>query len=84
MASVSTIRKTAPVAPPVTAAAVDAFFQDISRAIMGASQPKQAKVHNYFDEIPLAPPPSPVSFAIDSNGKTATKKYEKILSLSLE
>ncbi|KAJ5195191.1 uncharacterized protein N7498_008629 [Penicillium cinerascens] len=85
MASVST--KTAthlPVAPPTTADSFAAYSEDIARAIMTATGPKPIKLHNFIDELPPAPPPSPVSFAIDSNGKTNGKKHSKVPSMSLE
>jgi hypothetical protein len=85
MASIST--KTAthlPIAPPTTAEAFAAYSEDITRAIMTATSPKPVKLHhNFIDELPPAPPPSPVSFAIDSNGKTG-KKHSKVPSMSLE
>lgn len=85
MASVST--KTAthlPVTPPTTADSFAAYSEDIARAIMTASSPKPVKLHNFIDELPPAPPPSPVSFAIDSNGKPNGKKHSKVPSMSLE
>jgi hypothetical protein len=86
MASIST--KTAthlPVAPPTTAEAFAAYSEDISRAIMTAAGPKPAKLHhNFVNELPPAPPPSPVSFAVDSNGKPNSKHHAKIPSMSLE
>lgn len=86
MASIST--KTAThltVAPPTTAEAFAAYSEDITRAIMTAAGPKPAKLHhNFINELPPAPPPSPVSFAIDSNGKPNSKQHSKIPSMSLE
>ncbi|KAJ5387355.1 hypothetical protein N7509_009896 [Penicillium cosmopolitanum] len=76
MATIST-PNTLTLSPPTTAR--DAFSQDISRAFMGsASKPK------FHDTLPPAPPPSPVSLAIDSTGKATKSKHEKIPSLSLE
>lgn len=86
MASVSTKTATPlPVAPPTTAEALASFSEDISRAIMSSTSPKPTKLHQTLDdELPPAPPPSPVSFAVDSNGKTNNQKREKIPSMSLE
>lgn len=87
MASVSAKTATPlPVAPPTTAEALASFSEDIARAIMTSSSPKPTtKLHPIFDdELPPAPPPSPVSFAVDSNGKTDRQKREKIPSMSLE
>ncbi|KAJ5102831.1 hypothetical protein N7532_003360 [Penicillium argentinense] len=79
------ITNTKPSLPPNTGKSLGNFEQDISRAIMGSytSHPKPAKL---FETMPPAPPPSPVSFAIDSysNGKTMTSKHEKISGLCLE
>lgn len=73
---------------PVAHTASDAFAaysEDISRAIMTATSAKPAKLHhNYINELPPAPPPSPVSFAIDSTGKPNGKKHSTIPSMSLE
>ncbi|KAJ5894462.1 hypothetical protein N7495_006153 [Penicillium taxi] len=66
--------------PPSSHEAFATFSQDISRAIMTATSPKSAKLQ----QMPPAPPPSPVAFAIDSNGKTTRGKHEKVPSLSLE
>lgn len=83
MASVST-----PLAvPPTTAEALASFSENISRAIMTSTSPKPTKQHQTLDdELPPAPPPSPVSFAVDSNRKTSKPKHkhEKIPSMSLE
>lgn len=84
MASISatkSVTSTVSIAPPTTAEAFAAYSEDISRAIM---TPKPAKLHHFVDELPPAPPPSPVSFAIDSNGKPNSKKHEKVPSMSLE
>lgn len=70
------------VAPPTTYDALS-FSQDI-QAIMTSSSPKHEKRTHLVDNLPPAPPPSPVSFAIDSNGKAPVGKREKIPSLSLE
>lgn len=85
MASISTANASVSVAPPISHEVLATFTQDISRAIMTASRPKPAKMHpNFVDNLPPAPPPSPVSFAVDSNGKTSTSKLDQIPSLSLE
>ena len=87
MASISASTTTpVSVAPPTTHEALATFSQDISRAIMSASHSKPGKLNpNFVDDMPPAPPPSPVAFAVDSNGKASTKaKHEKIPSLSLE
>ncbi|KAJ5172360.1 hypothetical protein N7492_004953 [Penicillium capsulatum] len=86
MASISTSNSgSVSVAPPISHEALATFTQDISRAIMTASHPKPAKMHpNFVDDMPPAPPPSPVAFAVDSNGKASKSKHEKIPSLSLE
>ncbi|KAJ5234443.1 uncharacterized protein N7469_003611 [Penicillium citrinum] len=55
----------------------DSFSQDISRAFTST----KPKLH---DTLPPAPPPSPVSFAVDATGKPNKSKHEKIPSLSLE
>ncbi|KAJ5668768.1 hypothetical protein N7462_009838 [Penicillium macrosclerotiorum] len=85
MASISAVHKTTSVsiAPPASADAFAAYSQDISRAIMTATHTKPSKLHqSSIDGMPPAPPPSPVSFAIDSNRKAS--QHEKIPSLSLE
>ncbi|KAJ5988194.1 hypothetical protein N7481_003404 [Penicillium waksmanii] len=77
MATIST-PKTISLSPPTTAK--DAFSQDISRAFMGSAS--KSKFHDTL--LPPAPPPSPVSLAIDSTGMATKSKHEKIPSLSLE
>ncbi|KAJ5150930.1 uncharacterized protein N7482_010182 [Penicillium canariense] len=70
------------ISPPTDAFA--AYSQDISRAIM-TSRSKPTKLSDSLvDGMPPAPPPSPVSFAIDSNGGKRGAKRSKIPSLSLE
>ncbi|KAJ6086038.1 hypothetical protein N7486_010319 [Penicillium sp. IBT 16267x] len=67
-------------APPITSDALMSFSQDFSKSIM-AGHKSSKKLE---DGMPPAPPPSPVSFAVDSNGKASKTKHEKIPSLSLE
>ncbi|KAJ5214824.1 hypothetical protein N7468_010503 [Penicillium chermesinum] len=76
--------KTAPVTvvPPTSHEALS-FTQDI-RAIMVGSNAKPDKRPHLVDNLPPAPPPSPVSFATNSTGKAPGGKREKIPSLSLE
>ncbi|KAJ5455864.1 uncharacterized protein N7458_004128 [Penicillium daleae] len=76
--------RTHSIAPPTTADAFAAYSQDISRAIITSTHTKTNKLsHDLVDGMPPAPPPSPVSFAIDSNGGNIAKR-EKIPCLSLE
>lgn len=85
MASISASNASVTVAPPISHEALATFTQDISRAIMTASRPKPVKMHpDFVDNLPPAPPSSPVSFAVDSNGKASKLKHDKIPSFSLE
>lgn len=67
-------------APPISSDALRSFSQDISKSIMAGSKPSK----KLEDGMPPAPPPSPISFAVDSNGKAFNVKHEKIPSFSLE
>ncbi|KAJ5670190.1 uncharacterized protein N7477_005553 [Penicillium maclennaniae] len=85
MASISTKPVVHLPTAPTISDTFAAYSEDISRAIMTATCPKPAKLHhNFINELPPAPPPSPVSFAIDSNGKPNGKKHSKIPGMSLE
>ncbi|KAJ5585388.1 uncharacterized protein N7459_005188 [Penicillium hispanicum] len=86
MAAISAPKSTnsVPAVSPTTHEAFAAYSQDISRAIMTASHPKPAKLRANLDNMPPAPPPSPVAFAVDSNGKTSSMHREKIPNLNLE
>ncbi|KAJ5291167.1 hypothetical protein N7478_000418 [Penicillium angulare] len=80
MASVASPKNTPlGVAPPTTHEALVSFSQNFSRAMPGRKSTKTLE-----DGMPPAPPPSPVAFAVDSNGKAPLSKREKIPSLSLE
>lgn len=80
MASVAASKTAhAGVAPPTTHDALLSFSQDFSRSIVGSKSSK-----NLEDGMPPAPPPSPVAFAVDSNGKATRSKHAKIPNLSLE
>jgi len=81
MASISTTTTHLP--PPTTAESFAAYSENITRAIMTATNQPAKLHHNFIDELPPAPPPSPVSFAIDSNGKPG-KTHSKVPSMSLE
>ncbi|KAJ5929311.1 hypothetical protein N7454_007159 [Penicillium verhagenii] len=67
-------------APPTAADALISFSQDISKSIMAGQKPSK----KLEDGMPPAPPPSPIFFAVNSNGKASSSKHEKIPSLSLE
>ena len=86
MASVSAHKSASPLptGPTATRDVHSTFTQHISRAIMTASRPKPAKLRANLDSMPPAPPPSPVSFAIDSNGKANSMSHEKIPNLNLD
>ncbi|KAJ5724910.1 hypothetical protein N7493_006638 [Penicillium malachiteum] len=75
MASVATPKT---MSPPTTHEALMSFSQNLRIVVPGNKSTKMLE-----DGLPPAPPPSPVSFAVDSNGKASTK-HEKISSLSLE
>ncbi|KAJ5721115.1 uncharacterized protein N7483_009049 [Penicillium malachiteum] len=74
MAAVATPKT---MSPPTTHEALMSFSQNLI-IVPGNKSTKMLE-----DGLPPAPPPSPVSFAVDSNGK-ASIKHEKIPSLSLE
>ncbi|OOQ83360.1 hypothetical protein PEBR_34934 [Penicillium brasilianum] len=71
-------------APPTTANTFTSYSQSIPRAMTTPATSKPTKFsHGLVDGMPPAPPPSPVSFAIDSTGGTIPH-MEKIVRLSLE
>ncbi|EPS31212.1 hypothetical protein POX_h09511 [Penicillium oxalicum] len=81
------------IVPPTTAESLAAFSQDISRvmttsfrtSVSSQDHHKTTKTSSHFiDGMPPAPPPSPVSFAIDSNGGQCTTKFDEISRLSLD
>ncbi|KAJ5718026.1 hypothetical protein N7488_003672 [Penicillium malachiteum] len=76
MASVATPKT---MSPPTTHEALMSFSQNLHIVVPGS----KSSTKMLEDGLPPAPPPSPVSFAVDSNGKASTK-HEKIPSLSLE
>ncbi|KAF3401629.1 hypothetical protein F1880_010105 [Penicillium rolfsii] len=72
-------------APPTTATSFDTFSANISSSgVMTSSTSTNNKsTHGLVDGMPPAPPPSPVSFAVSSNGGTFLH-MEQIVRLSLE
>ncbi|GLI76998.1 hypothetical protein PoHVEF18_005280 [Penicillium ochrochloron] len=71
-------------APPTTANSFDTFSANLSRGVITSSTSNNNKsTHGFVDGMPPAPPPSPVSFAIGSNGGTIPH-MEQIVRLSLE
>ncbi|KAJ5101502.1 hypothetical protein NUU61_003724 [Penicillium alfredii] len=69
---------------PASIAPTSTFTQDISRAIMTAAHEKPAKLRaNIIDGMPPAPPPSPVSFAVDRKVPGKIDR-ENIPNLNLE
>ncbi|KAJ5745636.1 hypothetical protein N7520_010818 [Penicillium odoratum] len=77
MTSIATPSSTISFAPPISSEALASFSQ-ATQSMMGSKSSKKLE-----DGMPPAPPPSPVYFAVDSNGK-ASNKHEKIPNLSLE
>ncbi|KAJ5474992.1 hypothetical protein N7539_008058 [Penicillium diatomitis] len=80
------------IVPPTTGNSFTAFSQNISRNTTSSFQPSASwrpsttlKISTHLvDGMPPAPPPSPVSFAIDSNSGQFIDQWDEIHRLSLE